>query len=139
MPARWLADGPAVLQGQAALSNSEERLKAARLFQQVAADRAQILGSDHPDSLNARYNHADELGRCGSHDEAARLFQQVADDTTRALGPDQRTQGGLLPPRRRFLPFGADSTPPSPRPRARGRDLGATEPHGPAAGGSPTQ
>ncbi|SOD62830.1 Serine/threonine protein kinase [Streptomyces zhaozhouensis] len=60
--------------------------EAARLFVQVAADRARVLGDDHPDTLQSRHNHAYYLGQLGKHEEAVRLFAEVVSDYTRSLG-----------------------------------------------------
>jgi serine/threonine protein kinase len=63
-------------------------LAAAREMEQVAADRARVLGSDHPDTLASRHRHAYFLGETGHNEQAAELSAQVAADRARALGPD---------------------------------------------------
>ncbi|MFI2318787.1 tetratricopeptide repeat protein [Streptomyces anulatus] len=62
--------------------------EAARLFAELAADRARVLGADHLDTLTAREDQAWELGHAGEHTEAARLFAAVAADRARVLGAD---------------------------------------------------
>ncbi|GAB2961719.1 hypothetical protein GCM10023080_022580 [Streptomyces pseudoechinosporeus] len=63
-------------------------LEAARLLAEVAADRARVLGPDHPETLLARSDHAYYLGEAGKHEEAARLQADLAADHLRVLGPD---------------------------------------------------
>ncbi|MFB7853596.1 tetratricopeptide repeat protein, partial [Streptomyces sp. NPDC056053] len=65
-----------------------ERAESARLFAELAVDRARVLGADHPDTLLSRYQHAWNLGRAGEHAEAARLLAEVAVDRARVLGAD---------------------------------------------------
>ncbi|WP_425470960.1 protein kinase domain-containing protein [Streptomyces armeniacus] len=65
-----------------------EHAEAARLFAGLAADRARVLGPDHPDTLNARYDQAWYTGDTGADTEAARLFAELAADRARVLGPD---------------------------------------------------
>ncbi|MFB6506731.1 MULTISPECIES: tetratricopeptide repeat protein [unclassified Streptomyces] len=47
------------------LGAAGERAEAARLMAEVAADRARVLGADHPDTLQSRYQHAWNLGQAG--------------------------------------------------------------------------
>ncbi|MFB7853569.1 tetratricopeptide repeat protein, partial [Streptomyces sp. NPDC056053] len=42
-----------------------EHAEAARLLAEVAADRARVLGADHPDTLRSRHSHAWNLGQAG--------------------------------------------------------------------------
>ncbi|MER7582218.1 protein kinase [Kitasatospora sp. NPDC097691] len=62
--------------------------EAAALLERVAADRARVLGADHPDTVNARHNHAYNLGEAGWLQEAAGLLEGVAADRARLLGRD---------------------------------------------------
>ncbi|WP_329305750.1 tetratricopeptide repeat protein [Streptomyces anulatus] len=62
--------------------------EAARLFAELAADRARVLGTDHRDTLSAREDYAWELGQAGEYAEAARLFAELAADRARVLGAD---------------------------------------------------
>ena len=61
---------------------------AAVLYNQLAIDRAQALGSDHPDTLASRANHAGLLGEAGHPAEAAALLERLSADYIRILGPD---------------------------------------------------
>ncbi|SOD63054.1 Tetratricopeptide repeat-containing protein [Streptomyces zhaozhouensis] len=70
------------------LGDAGNHAEAARLFAEVATERARVLGPDHPGTLASRHNHAWEIGEAGNHPEAARLFAQVATDCARALGDD---------------------------------------------------
>ncbi|MER6628913.1 tetratricopeptide repeat protein [Streptomyces sp. NPDC000987] len=54
----------------------------------VAAERARLLGPDHPDTLASRYQAAFALSRLGRAAEALRAYRHVATALTRALGPD---------------------------------------------------
>lgn len=71
-----------------AVGEAGEHAEAARLFAELAADRARVLGPDHPDTLNARYDQAWHTGDTGADTEAARLLAELAADRARALGPD---------------------------------------------------
>ncbi|MEV4049287.1 tetratricopeptide repeat protein, partial [Streptomyces sp. NPDC049744] len=55
---------------------------------ELAADRARVLGPDHPDTLLTRQEHAWELDQAGKHTEAARQYAELAADRARVLGPD---------------------------------------------------
>ncbi|MER7755673.1 serine/threonine-protein kinase [Kitasatospora sp. NPDC097643] len=70
------------------LSQEGRHGEAATLLERVAADRARVLGADHPDTLSARHNHGYNLGEAGRYREAAALLAQVAVDRARVLGPD---------------------------------------------------
>ncbi|GAA2656768.1 hypothetical protein GCM10010400_12380 [Streptomyces aculeolatus] len=70
------------------LGDAGEYAEAARLFAELAADRARLLGPDHPDAMRARQNHALFLGGAGEHAKAARLFAELEADQARVLGPD---------------------------------------------------
>ncbi|MEU9041907.1 MULTISPECIES: serine/threonine-protein kinase [unclassified Kitasatospora] len=74
------------------LANSLGRLgrhgEAAALLDGLAADRARVLGADHPDTIKARHNRAYNLGEAGRHLEAAALLERVVADRARVLGPD---------------------------------------------------
>ncbi|MER5436254.1 serine/threonine-protein kinase [Streptomyces sp. NPDC002588] len=54
----------------------------------VAAERAHLLGADHPDTLASRYEAAFALSRTGRAADALHEYQQVAAARTRLLGAD---------------------------------------------------
>ncbi|MFJ2647511.1 tetratricopeptide repeat protein [Streptomyces sp. NPDC087420] len=54
----------------------------------VAAERAQTLGPDHPDTLASRYEIGVALSGTGRTAEALREFGSVTEGRERALGPD---------------------------------------------------
>ncbi|MCF3132371.1 serine/threonine-protein kinase [Streptomyces olivochromogenes] len=54
----------------------------------VAADRARLLGADHPDTLASRYELAFTLSRTGRAADALREYTEVAAARERALGAD---------------------------------------------------
>ncbi|MET9482284.1 tetratricopeptide repeat protein [Streptomyces sp. NPDC006638] len=54
----------------------------------VAAERAQALGPDHPDTLASRYEIGFALSGTGRTAEALREFGSVTEGRERALGPD---------------------------------------------------
>ncbi|MFJ4270970.1 tetratricopeptide repeat protein [Streptomyces coelicoflavus] len=62
--------------------------EAVEFFAEVAADHAQVLGPDHPDTLLCRHEEAHNLGLVGVRLEAVELFADVAADRARVLGPD---------------------------------------------------
>ncbi|MGW7384920.1 tetratricopeptide repeat protein [Streptomyces sp. NPDC054794] len=54
----------------------------------VAADRARLLGADHPDTLASRHELAFTLSRTGRAADALREYTEVAAARERALGAD---------------------------------------------------
>ncbi|MFI6470909.1 tetratricopeptide repeat protein [Streptomyces sp. NPDC050516] len=54
----------------------------------VAAERARVLGPDHPDTLSSRYELGFALSRSSHEADALREFGEVADGRSRSLGPD---------------------------------------------------
>ncbi|MFG3280928.1 tetratricopeptide repeat protein [Streptomyces sp. NPDC048111] len=62
--------------------------EAGEVHRAVAAERAHVLGPDHPDTLASRYELAFTLSRTGRTADALRAFGKVADGRGRALGPD---------------------------------------------------
>ncbi|MEV5484680.1 MULTISPECIES: serine/threonine-protein kinase [Streptomyces] len=54
----------------------------------LAAERARLLGPDHPDTLTSRLEAGHALGRLGRHFEAHQLYAEVLGGRDRALGPD---------------------------------------------------
>ncbi|CAM5690016.1 non-specific serine/threonine protein kinase OS=Streptomyces tendae OX=1932 GN=GUR47_35780 PE=4 SV=1 [Streptomyces tendae] len=54
----------------------------------VAAERARLLGPDHPDTLASRYKAAFALGRTGHAAAALRAYKGVAEARIRTLGAD---------------------------------------------------
>ncbi|WP_405805455.1 protein kinase domain-containing protein [Streptomyces sp. NBC_01187] len=70
------------------LGQAGEYAEAARLFAELAADQARVLGPAHPDTLDTRSRHGGSLENAGEYAEAARLFAELAADRARVLGPD---------------------------------------------------
>ena len=62
--------------------------EAGEVHHAVAAEREQLLGPDHPDTLTSRFEAARALGRTGRPDAALSAFEQVAAVRTRTLGAD---------------------------------------------------
>ncbi|GGT30096.1 serine/threonine-protein kinase [Streptomyces purpureus] len=62
--------------------------EAGEVHRAVAAERAELLGPDHPDTLASRYELGFTLGRTGRATDALREFGAVAEGRARALGPD---------------------------------------------------
>ncbi|MFD9564317.1 tetratricopeptide repeat protein [Streptomyces sp. NPDC059994] len=62
--------------------------EAGEVHRAVAAERAQTLGPDHPDTLVSQYEVAFALSRTGREADALREFGLVAQARARALGPD---------------------------------------------------
>ncbi|WP_407554333.1 serine/threonine-protein kinase [Streptomyces sp. Pv4-95] len=62
--------------------------EAAEVHHAVAAERRQLLGPDHPDTLTSHFEAARALGRTGRPDAALSAFEQVAAVRTRTLGAD---------------------------------------------------
>ncbi|WP_075779241.1 serine/threonine-protein kinase [Streptomyces acidiscabies] len=63
-------------------------VEAGEVHRAVAAERAQVLGADHPDTLASRYEGAFALSRTGRAQDALREYQQVAAARARCLGDD---------------------------------------------------
>lgn len=59
------------------------------LYEKALADRARVLGDDHPDVLGARNNLAVAYRVMGRLSEAIALFEEVVADSVRVLGPDR--------------------------------------------------
>ncbi|WP_236244720.1 serine/threonine-protein kinase [Streptomyces sp. CC210A] len=62
--------------------------EAGEVHRSVAAQRAHLLGPDHPDTLASRYEAASTLSRTGRTADALREFTEVAEGRARTLGPD---------------------------------------------------
>ncbi|MEU1273120.1 serine/threonine-protein kinase [Streptomyces sp. NPDC005799] len=62
--------------------------EAGEVHRAVAAERAHLLGTDHPDTLASRYEVAFTLSRTGRAAEALQEYKHVAAARTRALGAD---------------------------------------------------
>ncbi|WP_416981129.1 tetratricopeptide repeat protein [Streptomyces sp. T028] len=62
--------------------------EAGEVHRAVAAERAHLLGPDHPDTLASRYEVAVTLSRTGRAADAVREYQHVAAARTRILGAD---------------------------------------------------
>ncbi|MFI1368718.1 serine/threonine-protein kinase [Streptomyces griseochromogenes] len=62
--------------------------QAGEVHQAVAAERAALLGPDHPDTLASRYEVAFALSRTGRAAEALRAYTDVAEARERVHGPD---------------------------------------------------
>jgi transcriptional regulator with XRE-family HTH domain len=59
-----------------------------RRFEALLPDIMQVLGPDHPLTLEARRNLADWRGKAGDATEAIRELEALLPDMTRVLGPD---------------------------------------------------
>ncbi|MFF4255102.1 tetratricopeptide repeat protein [Streptomyces sp. NPDC001663] len=62
--------------------------EAGEVHRAVAAERAHLLGPDHPDTLASRYEVAFTLSRTGRATDALQEYKFVAAARTRALGAD---------------------------------------------------
>ncbi|MGY0065615.1 protein kinase domain-containing protein [Streptomyces sp. QTS137] len=62
--------------------------EAGEVHRAVAAERAHLLGPDHPDSLASRYEAAFALSRTGRAADALREYKRVAGTRIRALGSE---------------------------------------------------
>ncbi|MEU6144489.1 serine/threonine-protein kinase [Streptomyces sp. NPDC047081] len=62
--------------------------EAGEVHRAVAAERAHLLGPDHPDTLASRYEVAFTLSRTGRAADALQEYKHVAAARTRALGAD---------------------------------------------------
>ncbi|MGI5452052.1 tetratricopeptide repeat protein [Streptomyces sp. CA-249302] len=62
--------------------------EAGEVHRGVAAERAHLLGPDHPDTLASRYEVAFTLSRTGRAADALQEYKHVAAARTRALGAD---------------------------------------------------
>lgn len=71
-----------------ALGRTGRWAEAGEVHRAVAAERAQALGPDHPDTLVSQYEVAFALSRTGREAEALREFGLVAQARARTLGPD---------------------------------------------------
>ncbi|WP_369381678.1 tetratricopeptide repeat protein [Streptomyces sp. cg36] len=69
------------------LGRRERWAEAVEVHRAVAAERAQVLGADHPDTLAGQYEVAFALSRTGRAADALREFSQVAEARGRTLGP----------------------------------------------------
>ncbi|MFJ8199376.1 tetratricopeptide repeat protein [Streptomyces sp. NPDC096152] len=62
--------------------------EAGEVHRAVAAERADLLGADHPDTLASRYEVAFTLSRTGRAGEALRAYKHVTGARIRVLGAD---------------------------------------------------
>ncbi|MET8244380.1 serine/threonine-protein kinase [Streptomyces sp. NPDC005202] len=62
--------------------------EAGEVHRAVAAERAHLLGPDHPDTLASRYELAFTLSRTGRAADALREYKQVTEARIRVLGAD---------------------------------------------------
>ncbi|MFD3582569.1 tetratricopeptide repeat protein [Streptomyces sp. NPDC058683] len=62
--------------------------EAGEVHRAVAAERARLLGPDHPDTLASRYEIAFTLSRTGRAADALREYTEVADARERLLGAE---------------------------------------------------
>lgn len=69
---------------------TDDAVTARDLYEALAADRARVLGPDHPDTLTARHNHAYWVAATGDPGTARDLFHSLVTDRVRLLGPDHR-------------------------------------------------
>ena len=70
------------------LNNQGQPGRAAGYLQRALADRARVLGPDHPDTLESRDNLAGAYEAAGDLGRAIPLFEQTLADRARVLGPD---------------------------------------------------
>jgi hypothetical protein len=64
-----------------------------RLFQDVMAQRTEVLGWDHPDTLRSRSSLANSYYAVGSYKRAVDMHQETLAARRRVLGlDDERTQ-----------------------------------------------
>ncbi|MFJ4963249.1 protein kinase [Streptomyces sp. NPDC088729] len=63
-------------------------VEAGEAHRAVAAERASLLGADHPDTLASRYETAYALGRLGRWAEALEAYQEIAHARASVLGAD---------------------------------------------------
>jgi CRP-like cAMP-binding protein/tetratricopeptide (TPR) repeat protein len=64
--------------------------EAEMLYRDLLADRRQVQGDDHPDTLATRHDLAAAIGLQGRYGQAEQLYRQLLDDDYRLLGPDHR-------------------------------------------------
>ncbi|HEY3904862.1 MAG TPA: tetratricopeptide repeat protein [Streptosporangiaceae bacterium] len=67
--------------------------EAIALDEQVLADRARVLGGDHPDTVTSRYNLAADHFEAGGVATAITLLRRVVADRERMLGSDHPDTG----------------------------------------------
>jgi hypothetical protein len=77
------------LHGEAvSLGISGEYAEAARILREVIAARTRVLGAEHVDTLESRYELAGYLGGLGEYAEAASVLREVIAARTRVLGAE---------------------------------------------------
>ncbi|MQY12597.1 Serine/threonine-protein kinase PknD [Streptomyces sp. RB5] len=72
----------------AAATGAENWDEAATRYAELARRSAAIRGTDHPETVGARHNHAWSLGNTGQHAQAVPLLTQAVKDLARVHGPD---------------------------------------------------
>ncbi|MFB9907065.1 caspase family protein [Allokutzneria oryzae] len=82
--------------GPASPASPADPAEQARRHAELAADRARVLGPDHPETLAAREAHAKWVGLAGDPAEAARLHAALLADRTR-IGRFPRRVGRSRP------------------------------------------
>ena len=60
------------------------------LYRDLLADRRQVQGNDHHDTLATRHDLAAAIGLQGRYGEAEQLYRRLLHDDYRLLGPDHR-------------------------------------------------
>ncbi|MFI5966922.1 tetratricopeptide repeat protein [Streptomyces asoensis] len=74
--------------GGLALGRLGRWAEAGEVYRAVAAERAHLLGADHPETLASRHEVAFTLSRTGRAADALREYRHVAAARTRVLGAD---------------------------------------------------
>jgi CRP-like cAMP-binding protein/tetratricopeptide (TPR) repeat protein len=64
--------------------------EAEMLYRDLLADRRQVQGDDHHDTLATRHDLAAAIGLQGRYGEAEQLYRRLLHDDYRLLGPDHR-------------------------------------------------
>ncbi|MGI5048368.1 tetratricopeptide repeat protein, partial [Streptomyces sp. JAC25] len=71
--------------------------EALALFEQVARERARVLGPDNPDTLESLHQLAISYSEVGRAQEASDLGRRVAEARPRVLGPEDPATLDTLP------------------------------------------
>ena len=64
--------------------------EAEMLYRDLLADRRQVQGDDHRDTLATRHDLAAAIGLQGRYGQSEQLYRELLDDDYRLLGPDHR-------------------------------------------------
>ena len=113
-------------QPRSAYQDAGRLAEAIPLFERTLADREQVLGDTHPDTLTSRNNLAAAYQAAGRLDEAIPLFERTLADREQILGAD--------PPRHPDLPQQPRLRLPGRRAAGRGHPAVRAHPRRPRAG-----